>query len=248
MWLHNQCAWRVKHPWVHFLTDSLCVLSHFGSAQHLRLTSHAVLLRCAQYEERPDAMSSGSLRDITLYHKRSDDVNSLLNLKTARHARQKNWRTKRQSCSSSGPCSSSFIGNLRNLCIWATVHLSKNEVQCLQNVHTDRSRMIFLTVQSQIQRLQADLLYGIARTSGLDRTPFGEGADYLIRTFHFNCSPVCTAHRFCVVSRWKMSTTSKNKEMSGRSEELLISSRPQSIASSATSPASRSWFEWSIYS
>ena len=31
-WLHNQCAWRVKHSWVHFLTDSLCVLSRFGSA------------------------------------------------------------------------------------------------------------------------------------------------------------------------------------------------------------------------
>ena len=35
MWLHNQCACRVKHPWVHFLTDSLCVLSRFGSALSL---------------------------------------------------------------------------------------------------------------------------------------------------------------------------------------------------------------------
>ena len=55
------------------------------------------------------------------------------------------------------------------------MHLSKNEEQCQrvhQNVDVDRSQMIFLTVQSQIQRLQADLLYGIARTTGLDRTPF----------------------------------------------------------------------------
>ena len=43
----------------------------------------------------------------------------------------------------------------------------------------------------------------LARTSGLDRTPLGEGADYLIRKFHVNCSPQCTAHRFCVMSRWK---------------------------------------------
>ena len=34
-WLHNQCAWRVKHLWVHFLTDSLCVLSRFGLALSL---------------------------------------------------------------------------------------------------------------------------------------------------------------------------------------------------------------------
>ena len=34
-WLHSQCAWRVKHSWVHFLTDSLCVLSRFGSARSL---------------------------------------------------------------------------------------------------------------------------------------------------------------------------------------------------------------------
>ena len=121
----------------------------------------------------------------------------------------------------------------------ATVHQRKNEEQCqrvLQNVHMDRSRMIFLTVQSQIQRLRADVLYGSARTSGLDRTPLGEGADYLIRTFHFNCSPRCTAHRFCVMSRWKISTTSKTRRCLGRSAELLISSRPQSIVSSATSP------------
>ena len=31
-WLHNQCARCVKHSWVHFLTDSLCVLSRFSSA------------------------------------------------------------------------------------------------------------------------------------------------------------------------------------------------------------------------
>ena len=29
-WLHNQCAWRVKHSWAHFLTDSLCVLSRLA--------------------------------------------------------------------------------------------------------------------------------------------------------------------------------------------------------------------------
>ena len=34
-WLHNQCAWRVKHSWVHFLTDSLCVLCRFGSTLSL---------------------------------------------------------------------------------------------------------------------------------------------------------------------------------------------------------------------
>ena len=31
-WLHNQCAWRVKQSQFNFLTDSLCVLSRFGSA------------------------------------------------------------------------------------------------------------------------------------------------------------------------------------------------------------------------
>ena len=55
------------------------------------------------------------MRDITLYHEPSDDVNSLLKLKIARHIRQNTWRTRRQSCSSSGPCSSSFIGNLDEL-------------------------------------------------------------------------------------------------------------------------------------
>ena len=249
-WLHNQCAWRVKHSWVHFFTVSLCVLSRFGSAQHLRSSDVTVKHASFHSTKRPDAMSSGSLRDISLYHEPSDDVNSLLNLKTARHARQKNWRTRESLALRQVPVHQASSGLFMSSCTWATVHLSKNEVQCqrvLQTVHTERSRMIFRTVQSQFQRLQADVLYGIARTSGLDRTPLGEGADYLIRTFHFNCSPHCTAHRFCVMSLWKMSTTSKTRRCLGRSEELLISSRPQSIASSATSPASRSWLEWSIY-
>ena len=174
-------------------------------------------------------MSRGSLRDISLYREPSDDVNSLLNLKTARHARQKNWRTRESLALRQVPVHQASSGTFRNSCMWATVHLSKNEEQCqrvLQIVHTDRSRLIFRTVHSQIQRIQADLLYGSARTSGLDRTPLGEGADYLIRTFHFNCSPHCTAHRFSVMSRWKMSTTSKTRRCLIRSEELLIPSRP----------------------
>ena len=144
-WLQSQCAWRVKHSQCNGLTDSLCVLSRFGSAQHLRSTSDAVLLRCdgqprfiSQYEET-HAVSSGSLGDITLYHEPCDDVNSLLNLKTARHARKKIGVQRESLDIRQVPFHQASLGIFRNSCIWATVHLIKNEEQCqrvLQNVHT----------------------------------------------------------------------------------------------------------------
>ena len=113
-----------------------------------------------------------------------------------------------------------------NSCTWATVHLSKNEEQCqhvLWNVDLDRSRMMLLTVQSQTLRLQADVFVGIARTSGLDRTPLGEGADYLIRTFHFNCSQQSTSSSIlCCVSVGKCQPRPKIRRSLGEAKSCFF--------------------------
>ena len=86
-----------------------------------------------------------------------------------------------------------------------------------------KTRMIFLTVQSQIQRLQADLLHGIARTSGLDGTPLGEGADYLIRTFHFNCSQQSTSSSIlCCVSVGNVNHVQKKGDVWGEAKNCLL--------------------------
>ena len=90
--------------------------------------------------------SSEKLLDLTLYHDPSGEVNKMLKIKITNL-----WRTRRQSW----PLSIRRCAKLlMNSCMWATVHLSKDEDQfhrVLQNVEMESNQKIFSEVQSQIQ-------------------------------------------------------------------------------------------------
>ena len=75
---------------------------------------------------------------------------------------------------------------------------------------------------------QADLLHGIARTSGLDGTPLGKGADSLTRTFHFNCSQQSTSSSIvCCISVGNVNHVQKYGEVREKQRIASFVSTPE---------------------
>ena len=128
------------------------------------------------------------------------------------------WRTGRRS--SSFPCSCSFMELFTRSCMWATVHLNKNEDQhqrVSQNVEMDKVVVIFKTRPNRPIGLEA----------------LGERIHYSNSQFPSSYNQKCVFSAILCCGSSDNVNRIPNRERCGKGSELRISSQLQSTASSA---------------